>query len=219
MTTMTQDITIRPKRHRRRYNQIREHVRYVTQRRRDDEAAMLEHKAELRARAVEAASYMAAIKNHLGLPITDDEKEYIDPSFPLFEGVTDRLDVALRYLSTDFSPEKLYDIWVERRWFGDSKMLDWLRIRLAIVAYVEGKENYNIIPSAYYSFKDEDFFFDATRVVNPVGNNHIAWKLLPEPKPTLPRQKFPPNTIEQEVPTLKDWWASIKKFLKSRNPG
>jgi hypothetical protein len=221
MNTFTsQVITIRPKRHRRRYNDIRAHVRYVVQRRKEQEVAKLEHEACLRAQSIESITYMVLVKQTLGLPLTEEETQCNKPELFDLLPVDPRPNIVqtLKYMSADFTPDKLYHVW-EKCWYGYPTIRAWFAVRWAIIEVVEGRQKYSTIPAVYYSFENGDFFFDPSRVINPEGQNFMTWKLLPAPKPVRPRQEFPPSTIYYEQPTLRDWWESIKKFLKARNPG
>jgi hypothetical protein len=147
------------------------------------------------------ATVMSVIREHLGLEIPEDEKKYIDFSVLQYSDLTpDYIKASLKYLSADFSPQELLSSSVSG-YHWQRGIVDWVRVRHAIIAVVDGESHWDIIPSAYYGFKNEEFFFDEN-VTNPQGVNHTSWKKVT--KPVLKREVVGP--VKEEQPVRLSWW-------------
>jgi hypothetical protein len=206
MSSMTGGATIRPKRNRQRYNQIRYQLKGTIARR-------LEEQAALDKVTIETATFLATIRHALNLPLAEDEAKWVDYSilkqFPM-TGSPAWFTQALKYLSPDFTVEKLRPL-IRRYSFTHITLVDWLMVRWALVEVLEGRAHYDAIGSDFYGFLDGEFFFDNTKVVNPKGHTHTGWKLVQSE--VKERPDFPSNTIEPEFP---NWWGMVKKFLKAK---
>jgi hypothetical protein len=121
---------------------------------------------------------------------------------------------ALKYLSPDFTAEKLWPM-IGRYPYTHMTLVDWLTVRWAIVDMVEGRGHYDAIGSDFYGFLDGEFFFDDTKVVNPRGHTHTGWKLVQSEVKEHP--KFPPSTIEYESPSWKEWRHRFLNWVKCKH--
>jgi hypothetical protein len=194
--------TLRVKRARKRYKEIAATVRQKVEFRQAQER-------EIRRNAVVTATTMALIKNHLNVELTDEERAYLDEKL-LAQYSEDTkqewLDLALKYLSPDFTPDKLYRIW-ERNYHPDT-LYDWLCVRWAIVRVVEDRLSWGSIPSNYYGFEsNDDFFFDTDLVINPKGQNHTSWKLTDKGQAALVQStQAPPPPVQEKMKPRDPWW-------------
>lgn len=210
--------TVKVKRHRKRYKQIQSNARQMGAYRR--EQAEME-----RMRGAKYATAMSLIRLELDLPIPEDEQQYIDNAvldqYPVMI-TRDMVKQALKYLRADFTPEALYAA-VKMDYYGD-RLYEWITVRWAIIEHVEGRARWDIIPSAYYGFQDEHFFFDE-HVVNDVGHNHTQWKykgphvMRPELKKKFdPATDVPARESCNESPTYNpSLWQRFKEWAKCDN--
>lgn len=199
--------TVKVKRNRARYVRIQKHVRDVAERRREYDRLQRERYSEL-------ATCMVAIRRALDLPVPEDELALLDSTFYTlypFLLADDWLKQALKYLSPGFTPDSLYLVWSSRDYgfYVRSQFWDWLRTRHAIVEVLEGA-HYDRIPSCYYSFQNEDFFFDPAFAVNPKGVNCTGWKYV---GPHVLR----PELKKEANPTQPSWWSRFLEWSKCGN--
>lgn len=206
--------TIRPKRNRRRYNEIRRYVKRVIEcRRRDDEyqqdmARMAQHWMMVR------STFMVAVRELLNLPVPKAEAELADythfESYP-FTVTRPWLATSMKYLSSEFTPDKLFQVWESKSYRGDESIREWFCIRWAIIQVVEGKAKSDIIPTAYYIYQNEEFFFDSNELINPKGTNRYGWERV------RPKDFIPAREQVNESPLVKTgWWASLLDYLGVR---
>lgn len=187
--------TIAPKRGRRRYLEVQQRVRCIVARREEQERTF-------RHEATVMATSMSLIREVLGLPTPEDEKQYIDPSILQYTSLNrDYVEKALKYLNSDFTPAELYKLTAGGIGWQRG-IVDWLVIRHSIVEVLDGERSWGVIPSSYYGFpNNECFYFDET-VENPNGVNHTSWRKVKKPV----AKKVEQASSELKLPVRSSWW-------------
>lgn len=202
--------TVKVKRNRARYVRIQAHIRSLIAER----LAYERHQAYL---AMQMATVMSLIRTELNLPIPDDELKHVNNAFVerFSSPVMTRpwIKQALKYLSPDFTPEALYAT-LQGHYLEDV-LIAWLRVRWAIIEHVEGRGGYDLIPSNFYAFNNDQFFFDGN-VYATKEHSHTSWKLK-APHVMRPELKKKDTQAEFLEGRRRSWWQWFREWSKCDN--